>query len=148
MKQLIYLFFIFELTYADSFVLNIENDFINDTDRHLTNRVEFSWMFDTNTTKYNQLGFTITHDTFTPEDDAKNKTDYDMPYAGYLYGNLNFYFLKENYLNSIGIGIGTIGKYSYAKQFQTEFHKIIGANKPLGWDNQIGDKTTYNINYN
>ena len=137
------------IVFSDSFLFHIKNDFINDTDRHLTNTMTFSWVFDKNKTKYyDTFNFQIKHDIFTPENlKSKNKEDYDLPYAGSIDTIYKFYKFDYRFYHSLGFIIGHIGKHAYAKEIQSGLHSVISATKPQGWDNQIGPKNKIGIVY-
>jgi hypothetical protein len=149
MKKTIFtIIFISNHLIANNFLFNIENDFINGTDRHLTNTMSFSWMLDENDTFYDSLGLEFHHDTYTPENlNSTDIKDYDMPFAANAYGIVNFYFTHSNYYQSIGLTLGHIGPKAYAHKIQKFLHEVRGVEEPKGWKNQIGDRTTYGINY-
>lgn len=143
--------FIFTIVYlqADSFLINVENDFINNTDRHLTNSIQTSWMLDSNSSLYDSFSLELIQDIYTPENIKENDpSKFDIPYGGHLYSKLSWHFIYKNYLHSIGFILGKLGKDSFAKQTQATLHKIIGANKPKGWNHQIDERETYAIDYN
>lgn len=137
------------LSFADSFLFHLENDFINNTDRHLTNSMQFSWMFENIQSDYfDSFNFLINHDIYTPDDiKSKNTADYDMPYAGYIKSEYNFYRFTNNYYHSLGFIVGYIGEKAYAKELQKTFHNVFNGNDPQGWDNQVGSKGVYGLSY-
>lgn len=149
MKKYALFLICFNLTFADSFLFHMGNDVINDTDRHLTNNMKLSWMYDNMDSEYyDSFNFLINHVIYTPDDiKSKNISDYDMPYAGYIKTEYNFYKFTNNYYHSLGLILGHIGKYAYAQELQEGLHSILPANDPQGWDNQIGDKTIYGVSY-
>lgn len=137
------------LSSDDSFLLNIENDFINGNDGYLTNSMVFSWVFGKRKGICDNWGVEIIHDTYTPRDiKSVDKTKFDAPYAGHLQSRVSFYKIQDkNFLHSVGISLGTVGRYSYAKQLQKGLHTMIGGNEPKGWDYQISSKVTASLNY-
>jgi hypothetical protein len=149
MKKYFLLVIGINLSFADSFLFHLKNDFINDTDRHLTNSMKFSWMFENKKNDYfDSFNFLIQHDIYTPDNiKSKNIADYDMPYAGYIKTEYNFYRFTNNYYHSLGFILGYIGEKTYAKELQDTLHTLIDANDPQGWDNQIGSKGIYGISY-
>lgn len=50
--------------------------------------------------------------------------------------------------NAFQIYVGVLGPYSLAEQFQTQVHKWVDSEKPLGWDNQLKTEPLLNLNYN
>ena len=103
MKKYFLLVIGINLSFADSFLFHLKNDFINDTDRHLTNSMKFSWMFENKKNDYfDSFNFLIQHDIYTPDNiKSKNIADYDMPYAGYIKTEYNFYRFTNNYYHSL-----------------------------------------------
>jgi len=142
--KLFLLLFITLPIYADSILVNIENDIINGTDQHLTNSFNLSYMSDLNNTHYEYFSLQLNHDIYTPINvESENIEDYDIPYAGHLALEFLLYKVYPQYFYSFGISLGTIGKYAIAKEVQTEVHSLFDNTAPKGWDNQIGDKFTF-----
>jgi len=140
------LFFITVPIYADSILVNIENDIINGTDQHLTNNFNLSYMSDLNNTDFEYFALQLNHEIYTPKNlESKNTEDYDIPYAGHLALEFLLYKVYPQYFYSFGMSLGTIGKYAIAKEVQTEVHSLFDNSAPEGWDNQIGDKTTFGV---
>ena len=50
-----------QISYADSLRVNLTNDFINHTDRHLTSSILLSYMVDTESQYYNNFKFSFEH---------------------------------------------------------------------------------------
>jgi hypothetical protein len=100
----------------------------------------------------NQLGdsiynsFQLNQDIYTP-DEIENETPNpnEHPYSGELslilglHGKKNIQFCchETPTLFSIEIALGVTGKYSLAKNAQTEVHRCVGDTIPLGWDHQL-----------
>ena len=86
-------------------------------------------------------GFAIGQNIYTPDDKASTVLiPNDRPYAGYLYGSAfdtvyNQLLSRDQFHNELQMGM--VGSDSYAEQVQTEFHKIIGSELPMGWGNQV-----------
>ena len=88
----------------------------------------------------------LNHDIYTPDEiEDINILENQHPYSGELnltfgiHGDNNFKLLSHNTptLLSLSLSLGTTGKYSYAKNVQTEFHRYTGNDIPLGWDHQL-----------
>lgn len=134
--------------YSDSILINLSNDIVNGTDKHLTNSIQLSYMIDINSSHFDNIAFTLTQDIYTPENlDSNDITDYDIPYAGDLESELILYKIYPNYFYSFGISLGTLGEYSYAEDVQTSIHTLTGSTAPKGWSNQVGNKLTYGASF-
>lgn len=134
--------------YPNSFLFNIENDFINETDRHLTNSITLSWIYDTNNSFYDKVGLEIHHNVYTPENvTTTDKTQYDMPYAGQLYADMNLYFLDKSSYHKVGLSLGFIGKNALGEESQKAIHYLIDTAQPKGWEHQIDNKNIYGLTY-
>ena len=132
--------------YADSILINLENDIINGTDRHLTNSFNISYMHDLNNSYFDNVSFKLIQNIYTPEDTKSEDTkDYDIPYAGQLSVEFSLYKVHKNYFYAIGTNLGTIGKNSLAEESQTTIHKLIDNTPAKGWDNQIEKDFTYGV---
>lgn len=138
-----------QISYADSLRVNISNDFINHTDRHLTSSILLSYMLDTESEYYDNFKFSFGHNIYTPENTSTtDKSEFDMPYAGEIITQYTFYKLSQNYYHALGLVVGYIGKKTYAEEVQKTVHKIISVGEPKGWDYQIGPKNIAGLNYN
>lgn len=130
--------------YADSILVNIENDIINGTDEHLTNGFNLSYMSDLNSSRFDYFALQLNHDIYTPKNlESENIEDYDIPYAGHLALEFLLFKVYPNYFYSVGVSLGTLGKYAFAKEIQNEMHSLFDNTTPKGWDNQVGDKITF-----
>ncbi|MEA3354187.1 MAG: DUF2219 family protein [Campylobacterota bacterium] len=138
-----------KILFADSFLLNMGNDFVDDSDGHLTNMIVLSWIFESNDPLYDSLSFELHHSTYTPSDiKIIDKTKFDIPYAGHLYSKVSLYKIyNQLYLHQLGITFGKVGEESYSEELQKVIHDLIGANEPQGWEHQIKGKTTFGLEY-
>lgn len=81
---------------------------------------------------------TIGQEIYTPDNLQETKLiESENPYAGWLYGRFSKLEISENYKKTSAISLGIIGKYSFAEEVQSNFHKLIGARQPMGWQNQL-----------
>ncbi len=162
--------------HADQVSLQWYNDVFAGTDRHFTNGGSISWLDDTfrgkddnGTNSYSALVFDIanalpftTMDTsrqhtagislmqmmITPTDISQSEPQYDdFPYAGYL--ALSFYMFEfdETSFDEYRLEVGVVGPQSGAEWLQKTVHRIIGSDKPQGWDTQMGTQWTINALY-
>ena len=146
----------------------------NRSDQHYTQGLRLSWFYKPNrqpelfNTVGNKLseyfktradiasyGFAIGQNFFTPNDISEEELNLnDRPYAGILYGSALFYMPKysaderfELSSHQTDFTLGVIGPSSLSKRVQIEWHEIVNATDPRGWDNQLEDEPVFNINY-
>lgn len=75
---------------------------------------------------------------YTPEDITLTQQQLDdRPWAGFLYGGLGVFDYFGAAHRAADIKVGVIGPASLAKQVQRGYHKLINADEPRGWDNQL-----------
>jgi len=143
---------------APELILSEDNDFLNfrgeGTDRGYTNGMRFNvWYSKKNKPSFvdrllitmigdavNRYGWGLTQLMYTPCDIETNKIQYhDRPYAGVLYVSRSLISSSKQKKERISssISLGTIGRYSFARETQTWVHKMIRYDKPEGWNNQI-----------
>jgi|GEM_PF-987028 len=156
---------------AEVFSVFLENDVINGEDKHYTNGVTFTYLSnkDTNNlvtynnkfldliskiptfnddTKYQTLGMTFSHLTFTPNNtDTKEKIVNDSPYAGIATMDFILYKWEEDFFHEYILTLGMAGPSTLADEFQKEYHNITGNNETKGWNNQLKDEFLYNFAY-
>lgn len=141
------------------FTISSENDlFGSGRDRDYTNGIRLTYfdvgrdqpalihwldrvlpMFQVNktTTSYYSLGQNI----YTPHDiSVADVIEGDRPYAGFLYGSIGVSTAVDNYIDDVELTLGMVGPSALGKQVQTEYHKLIDAEKPAGWAHQISDE--------
>jgi len=137
--------------YADDDYLNIRG---SGTDKGYTGGLQLSYLF-TGTHPYfllnrilprasagavNTYGINLGYVVFTPSDlSATAPIENDYPYSGAImldYGLQSFNPAKKYNFQS-KITIGGMGPVSCARQFQVGLHKLIGAEIPQGWNNQL-----------
>ncbi len=71
----------------------------------------------------------------------------DRPYAGYNYFNISFIGRSENVFESFEVSLGLTGPLTLTEQVQKVVHEIVGAKKPSGWDNQLGNELIVQLYY-
>ncbi len=71
----------------------------------------------------------------------------DRPWAAWLYLGVVAQREAGNRLDSAEIDLGMVGPAAAGKLTQTEWHRLIGAPRPLGWDNQIRNEPAFVATY-
>ena len=71
----------------------------------------------------------------------------DRPYAGWLYVSAGAHIATKNTLDSLSVSLGIVGPQSFAEDAQKLHHSVIGADKPMGWHNQIKNEPGIIIAY-
>lgn len=98
--------------------------------------------------EYN-YGFALTQLMFTPETfETSSAPAGERPYAGWLGLSFSLHARNQHTLNSVEISFGTVGPHAYAQESQDWIHDIINEEKFNGWDSQIPNEFTLNINFN
>jgi len=161
MKKIIFILFIIFLpllTFSASHYLLLENDTVYDTDRHYTHGTKYIYVNSTCLNIFDNIykdkikhtAFTLAQHMYAPSDISKEDLILnDRPYGGWLYFGISLYAYSKDFssMNFIEVDSGIVGPYSFSDQTQTFVHKNIGAQKPMGWDNQIKNEYGMNIIY-
>ena len=93
--------------------------------------------------------FSYAQQIYTPDDiESKELVVNDRPYAGYMYLQAGLYQSYKKELDSLIFQIGMIGPSTKMEDVQKFVHDLIGSPNPQGWDNQLKDELTIQINYN
>jgi lipid A 3-O-deacylase len=155
-----------EWSWRGTYSVLVENDKFSSfdqakqTDRNFTNGVRFNWMsepglrwgplrelagwipvFDASGKTRAGLGFG--QNMYTPEDiSRRDLITNDRPYSGWTYLSAALTSdlgsgQNRGRLDTLELQVGIIGPQSYAEQTQKEYHKLIGAQLPMGWGNQL-----------
>jgi hypothetical protein len=83
---------------------------------------------------------------YTPDDiSIRELIPNDWPYAGWLYVGGSWRAASINQAVISDAYVGFTGKPSLGREVQTQWHKIVSATKPEGWDNQIGTRLGINV---
>ncbi len=94
-------------------------------------------------------GFALTQLMFTPETlDTASAPPGEHPYAGWLGVGFSLHARDARTLNSVEISFGVTGKYAFAKEAQDLVHDFYGIEKFEGWDSQIPQEVTVNVDFN
>ena len=65
---------------------------------------------------------------------------FDRPWAAWLYVSGVAQSVAGNRLQTVELALGMVGPAALGKPIQTEWHKLVSADKPLGWHNQLGNE--------
>jgi hypothetical protein len=101
------------------------------------------------------LGFAIGQNMYTPRNiSARRLIESDRPYAGWLYAGIlvgNVDRVDEeptkDRLDTFELDLGIVGPKSYAGDTQIAVHKLIGSDRPHGWDHQLEDEPGAIVRY-
>ncbi|MDB6053182.1 MAG: hypothetical protein JWN25_705 [Verrucomicrobiales bacterium] len=153
------------------FTFTEENDLFIKTDRHYTQGLKFSYLFEDDFvphwlanasdklpafglhTDHHKMGFAIGQNIFTPAD-LKTSAPIldDRPYAGWLYGSMIFqrrgtFIGTVPTLDNYELSLGVVGPASFAEDAQKKVHQIRGLDIPQGWDNQLRTEPGLMVRY-
>ena len=96
------------------------------------------------------VGFAIGQLMYTPDDiSIPQLIPEDRPYAGWLYGAALLQITDDRLRrqHSFELQLGVIGPGAGAEWVQTEIHKLIDDELPMGWDNQLPNEPGVNFIY-
>lgn len=136
---------------------------IDDTDRYYTNAIKIELSFDPNLPA--PLADRLTPDTwsdtrfgialaleqhiYTPNDlRRQNPPARDHPYAGYLALSLTLQRAEQHTHDSLELVLGIVGPAAAGETIQKWIHNTFPEEIfPLGWDNQLPNEPTINLNF-
>ena len=152
--------------FGQSFTLEVENDLLQGDDSDYTHGTRMMWTTpETLTPKWVSFipgktpffregegaydySFVFGQNMFTPDDiAATNLIEDDRPYAGYTYIGVVGRKTMDGQNTFVEIDLGIVGPCSYAEQTQKEFHRLINGTIPAGWDNQLHNEPTIQLQY-
>jgi lipid A 3-O-deacylase len=99
---------------------------------------------------------------YTPGDKAATSPlPKEHPYGGWLYGEYAVQVARRNSmfagsggeeghprdLETLSLGLGFVGPIAQGERTQNNFHRLIGDDPALGWDNQIGNEPGLLVSY-
>jgi len=149
---------------AGTYMLQIENDRLADTDRHYTHGTRLAWVSDKAddgpgwvkdilerlyplaTLRFGRAGLALGQNIYTPEDTgARHLVTNDRPYAGWLYAGLSAHAetthsvggLELETLDSVELDIGVVGPAALGAEVQNNFHDLIDVSRSKGWAHQL-----------
>ena len=145
--------------------LQFDNDFFGGSDSHYTNGMRIAYLSPEGavpilmrrfgevvplfgSTHNMRVSFSLGQNIYTPEDiTLDDPPSNDRPYAGWLYAGFGLLSDNGTWLDKLELDLGMVGPYSFAKETQTEWHRIFGFNKPEGWGKQIKTEPGINLYY-
>lgn len=149
--------------------LKSENDnYVGGKDGHYTNGVEATWAFvppedhwlrglakvlpGWSSDGLDGGAYRLTHQMYTPDDiHVSYLIEDDRPYAGVLLGGVSLFDDVHHdgwrEAKSLNLDMGVVGPASGAEAIQRDFHKLIGAGRPEGWDHQLDNEPVLNLAY-
>ncbi len=133
--------------------LFVENDMWAHTDRYYTNGIKFGvgLPFEILQTPAAELlrgldpdggedvhvGLFLGQNLYTPRDiSVAAAQPGDRPWGAWLYLGGVAQRARGNRLNTVEIDVGLVGPAALGEEVQRRWHRLIGARKPRGWDNQ------------
>lgn len=154
--------------------LALENDLFGaGTDRHYTHGTEINYVSDTYQPAWlkafaSGIGFhddgdelrfawSLGQQMYTPSD--LRRTDLivdDRPYAGWLYTSIGLTSDSRlaaerdggvRTIDRIELIVGIVGPDSRAEDTQRALHKVFDSEEPRGWDNQLRNEATVDLQY-
>ena len=135
--------------------LQFDNDFFGGNDSHYTNGMRAAYLSPEgavpelmrrfgelvplfSSTHNMRFSISIGQNIYTPEDiTLSDPPSNDRPYAGWLYTGFGLISQDGVWLDKLEVDLGVVGPYSFAKETQTEWHRVFGFNKPEGWGKQL-----------
>lgn len=140
-------FFCFN-SYAESWQLGFHNDAVANNDGNYSNALFLNYT--------DQVGgiigsnFVFAHSLhigqkiWTPSDiKISTPQKNERPYAGLSFAEISGFAFTEDTSYRASAMLGVVGEQSKARSLQTEMHRFLDVNKPLGWDNQIENATVF-----
>ncbi|OLQ94246.1 exonuclease [Vibrio ponticus] len=92
--------------------------------------------------------FAIGQKMYTPNDLlADVPIANQRPYAGVLFGELNYISIMDERVSRYNFTLGTVGENSLADKAQRLVHEITGSDYPNGWDYQVDEGLIVNLGY-
>jgi hypothetical protein len=143
---------------ACEFQLYLENDMLSGTDRYYTNGIKFGGgmraepllerIFQAPAEEILKrisddpgrahAGLFVGQNLYTPRRiTIPQPQPFDRPWATWLYLGGVAQSVRENRLRTVEIDVGMVGPVALGKLVQTEWHELVGADRPQGWRNQL-----------
>jgi len=155
----------------DIATLTFENDLFIGEDNGYTNGVYFSWAhgrwdtFDTDNlpdwlfhlskdlyistmpNKHRAVSYLIGQAMQTPNDISRQDLIVDdAPYVGVLIWQGSLHAYDDHVADKLSFAFGITGPAAGTKASQKLVHRIVGADDPKGWSNQINNEPVFRIN--
>ena len=147
----------------EAFKIILENDVLAGTDRYYTHGTQIELSFNNKKFenflkklgyKHSDLYFLCRQNLYNTSDrDSTEKLVNEPGNAGIAYcgiGSNNYQTNSEQtrlkYLDRFEIMVGSVGRPSFAKEFQNAFHSLIG-DKQVSWRHQVEDKLYVHVKF-
>jgi hypothetical protein len=151
-----------------SLTVAFENDLFGaGTDSHYTHGTEITYVSDTyqpswllkaaswmpffDTSTETRVVGSLGQQIYTPANiETEALVVDDRPYAGWLYlsmGLLNDNRTNTRFVDRLDLVVGQVGPDSGAKSVQRTVHKWVDSDEAHGWDNQLHNETTVDLQY-
>ncbi|PKO31312.1 MAG: hypothetical protein CVU34_17800 [Betaproteobacteria bacterium HGW-Betaproteobacteria-7] len=151
--------------------ITVENDFFTGSDNNYTNGIGVTWVsaavaadddsFVGRWTRFwsflpyvaddgykTYASWSVAQEMNTPDDIRDpNPSPDDQPYSGIFYVDSTLYARKQDWAHAWQLKLGVVGPASQADGVQRDYHKLIGADKPRGWDTQLPNEAIVNLTY-
>jgi len=138
---------------VESLSYSMENDTDVDVDGGYTHGARLSVLFlredfQDSWLKVPYLSFAIANQMYNPYDqDNPELIKDDRPYAGWSYVEVGLHQASLQDLDSLTLQLGIVGPASKMEELQNAFHGKIDAGNAMGWDNQLSNEVTLQVNY-
>ena len=156
---------------ADTFTFYMENDLFENLDRYYTHGTKFSWI-SRDLSNYREItsiphwmhgliekiplvndpqqqhsvSVSFGQSIYTPEDKKKKRLIRDdRPYAGVTYLGFGLHSRNKEHMDTLELGVGIVGRHSYAEDIQTKIHEWTDSEIARGWKNQLRDEPVLNL---
>lgn len=84
------------------------------------------------------VGFFVGQHLYTPRRITISQPQpFDRPWAAWLYLGGIAQSVVRNRLQTVELDLGVVGSAALGEPVQTQWHKLVDADRPLGWDNQL-----------
>ena len=129
-----------------------ELSYVSDTYMHVWYRAAVSWLPFVDEGDELRQSWRLGQQIYTPSDISVSQPQpNDRPYAGWLYLTLGMIAENRNHkirhIDKLDLIIGTVGPDSGAEATQREVHKLTDSELPQGWDNQLHNEVTFDVQY-
>ncbi|HPC09272.1 MAG TPA: lipid A deacylase LpxR family protein [Smithella sp.] len=156
---------------SETLTAYMENDLFEHLDRYYTHGTKFSWI-SRDLSNYREItsiphwmqsiiekvplvndpdqqrsvSLSFGQNIYTPEHKEKRKLlKNDRPYAGITYLGLGLHSKNTKHMDTLELGIGIVGRHSYAEDIQTKIHEWTDSEVARGWKNQLRDEPILNV---
>ena len=88
--------------------------------------------------------YMLGHTMMTPRDISLSDPPQDeLPYSALLAVTNTYLVVTPKYADSASTTLGIVGPAAFGEEIQTFVHKVIGAEKPQGWDTQLENEPVF-----